>query len=427
VTTLPDTPKGRELEEFFAALLQTTGHYVEKNIEEPNILELDVAATDYEDGKPRLRLFEVKGTPPQLGDIFKLIGRMAYLGLDEGAFIATAAPRDRELSWFRQVCEKMRVQLILVPDLSIAPSLFEEAGFGQADALRHQIWRFSYWIERLFVDLVRELRIKSEPAGAAIDYYRLVNNEVFLTPDPVDKVAKLYAAYQEHPYLTSDIAQDLAPQGTTSSQLIGTALRSGEPRALAAGMYFEHRGRLSILRAATDYLVQGGAIDFSQGDKIRIDFRIVDLPQSFLRGLTWLGRQPRYWLFPVFWQNFLWAWGGLLPDDHREDVLAHIEDACGMERGDSARALQALDQLFPTERGWIRRLDIANYEFVLMTPFQFQGVGAFHQLMRAGLDQYRRYVPSGQYTAQHFASRHNAAAALVAEAAAAQRPDPAVG
>jgi hypothetical protein len=417
MTTLPDTPAGRELEEFFAALLQTTGHYVEKNIEERNILELDIAATNYQESEARLRLFEVKGTPPRLEDIFKFVGHMTYLGLREGAFIATAEPRDRELSWFQGVCQKTNVKLILVPDLSAAPEVFDAAGFGNADPLRHQIWRFSYWVERLFVKLLRDLRPQSPAAQAAIEYYRVVNSEVFLAKDPIDKLTRLYAAFQEHPHLTRDIADDLAAEREDADALIRSAWRTGRPRALPAAMYFEHRGRLSILKAATDYLVEGGHIRHS-GDRTTIDLRIADLPQSFLAGLTWLQQQPRYWLFPLFWQNFLWAWGGLLPLDHRDGVMTQIEAASGMNSGDGANAMAALDNLFPTNQGWIRTFeDFASYQFVLMTPFHFQGVGAFHQLSLAGLTEYDQYLPTGQYTAQHFAARHNAAAALVAEAA----------
>jgi hypothetical protein len=415
-TELPDTPAGRELEDFFAALLQSTGHYVEKNIEEPNILELDIVATDYRAGAARSRLFEVKGTNARLEDIFKLVGRMRYLGIQEGAFVTTGQPRDRETEWFRGVCERCNVRFVMVPAIPAAPQVFEEHAFGRAEALAHAVWRYSFWIERILVRTVRDMRRTVMAARAANDYHMLVNSGVFLTPDPVEKVAKLYAAYQEHPRLTAELAEEMAGDWERGQALLRQALLTSRHPALHAALYFEHRGRLSILKAAADYLLQGGPVDATDPNNIRVNFGLVDLPQTFLGGLDWLGSQPKYWLFPLFWQNYLWGWGGLLPDQHRERVLGDIATASGLSPAEAESALQALDHLFPIDGGWHRHFENADYQFVVLTPAPFQGLGAFHQLRRAGVETYHDYVPTGQYTESDFVRRHNATVALIESA-----------
>lgn len=411
---LPETPAGRELEDFFAALLQSTSHYVEKNIEERNILELDIVATDYRDGRARSRLFEVKGASARLEDVFKLIGRMRYLGVDNGAFITTEHPRDRETEWFKAVCERCDVKFVMVPDLAAAPEGFEAEGFGLAEPLTHAIWRYSFWLERSFVRTVRDMRPTVMAARAANDYYMLVNSGVFLTPDPVDKVAKLYAAYQEHPRLTEELAEEMAGSWEDGQALLRQALYTGRHPALHATLYFEHRGRLSILKAATDYLLEGGGVDTSDPNNLRVDFRLVDLPQTFLGGLEWLGQQKEYWLYPVFWQNYLWGWGGLLPDQHRDEVLGDVATASGLTLEEAEPALEVLDRLFPVAGEWHHHFPNADYRFVKLTPAPFQGLGAFHQLRRAGVDAYQNYVPTGRFTSSDFANRHNAAVNLLA-------------
>lgn len=330
MATLPTTPEGHELEEYFAALLQSTGHYVEKNIKEPNILELDIVATDYASLPPRSRLFEVKGTNARLEDIFKLVGHMRYLGIDEGAFVTTEKPKARDIEWFTGVCDRTNVTFVMVPDLAKAPKTFRESGFGRGDHLRQEIWRFSYWLERIYVNSVRDLRLENMTARAAINYYYLMNSGVFLTADIVDKVRKIYAAYQDHPTLMAELADEMAPPKSNGAALRTTALRSGAFTPLHATMYFEHRARLSLLKAAADYLLAGGDVDAADPDDITVDFGIADLPQSFLRSLGWLRSQMSYWLFPLFWQNFLWAWGGILPDEHRDEVLADVAAASGL-------------------------------------------------------------------------------------------------
>lgn len=169
-------------------------------------------------------------------------------------------------------------------------------------------------------------------------------------------------------------------------------------------MYFEHRGRLAILKAAADYLVAGGPVDASDPAEIRVDVRLADLPQTFLRGVDWLKAQPRYWLYPLFWQNFLWGWGGLLPDAHRDLVIADVAAASGLDAAEAEVALQALDRLFPVATQWHHHFSNADYQFVILTPAPFQGLGAFHQLRRSGQAEYRTYVATGQYTAADFAA-----------------------
>jgi hypothetical protein len=425
---LPKTPTGHELEEYFAALLQATGHYVWKNIEEPNILELDIVATDYREDKPRSRVFEVKGTEPELGEIFKLLGRMHYLGLDEGAFVATSAPRERDAEWFERVCKSIAIKFIVVDDLDKSDAVFDEHGFGRAKRLAHGMWRYSYWIERIYITALRQLRRERpdlEMPKAALRYYRLVNSGVFLTADATEKVGKIYEAYQEHPGLTAELADELSPSGDGRA-MTKEALNRGAHTVLQATWYLEHRARLSILKAATDYLIAGGPVSVpvrggvrKEGDKLVIDFGIVSLPDSFLRGLHWLSKQKQYTLYPLFWQNLLWGWGGVLPDQHRKWVLSEIARASGLDPSNAEIAITAMDQLFPVDNGWWRHFDNADYAFVMLTPFHFQGLGVFHQMVRFRAKTYPEYVTTGEYTARDFARRNNALVRLVTEASAA--------
>lgn len=417
---LPDQPSGHELEEFFAALLQGTGHYVEKNIEDPNILELDIVATSHRGGRSVSRVFEVKGTEPRLGDIFKLLGRMTYLSMPNGAFVCTVSPRDRERAWFDGVCNGTGIKFIVCDSLAEARSVFKDAGFGETDDLTHAVWRFSYWLERRFVDVLRALaRTDSPPpsSAAALEYYRLVNSGVFLTRDTLERVRKLYAAYQEHPRLTADLAEEMAVAGGgtegSGQDYLRSHLYTGSHVELDATMYLEHRGRLAILQAATDYLREGGAVRDLEGDTMVIDLGITALPRTFLQGMTWLQSQPSYSLFPVYWQNLLWGWGGLIPHQHRSTVEREISEVVGLEPSAATIAQQAMDQLFPISKGWFRSLDNAAYRFVTLTPWPMQGIGAFHQMARAGHTEHRSYVPDGQYTATDFVRRQNAAVQLL--------------
>ncbi|MFL5914900.1 MAG: hypothetical protein ACJ752_04590 [Gaiellaceae bacterium] len=411
---LADVPRGRELEDFVAAFLQSTGHFVEKNVEEANVLELDIVATTYGDGVAR-RLFEVKEGTAQFSDIFKVLGWMTYLGIERGAFVTARASEHKPTEFFRSRCEQVGMDFIVIDDLDSAASVFEAAGYGAVDETLHALWRYSMWVER---NLMRALRrfARDNPSmqapKEALNYYSLINNGVFLATDTVDRISKLYAAYQTHPRLTAGAARELnggAFDAETLGEepLIREALWYGRHLLLQVCMYLEHRARLSILKAAVDYLAEGGVVRDLGDGRIRIDFRAADLPQSFLNGFTKIGNQPRFELYPLFWQLFLWGWGGLLLSDRLPDDRAGLAAQSGLNEEDLDQALGAFDWLFPIDRGWIGQTPTAAYRFVKMMPWPFQGLGAWYRLMRAEVGGYEELLLRGQYTTSDLANRHN--------------------
>jgi hypothetical protein len=164
--------------------------------------------------------------------------------------------------------------------------------------------------------------------------------------------------------------------------------------------------RLSLLKAAVDYLAEGGPVVINEDGTIRVDFRITDLPRSFAEGLSWLGQQPSYRLYPTFWQTFLWGWGGMLVHDRLSDDYAGLEMQTGVPAAEIPTALSAFDALFPTG-GWLKPVGRTSYSVVSMMPHPFQGIGAWQRLLRAGAQDYPALGLTGQYTASDLAARHN--------------------
>ena len=105
-----------------------------------------------------------------------------------------------------------------------------------------------------------------EMARVAIDYYNLINSGVFLTPDPTDKVRKVYAAYPGHPGLAGELAAELAEH--TGGEPMNEALRMGVHPELHAALYLEHRARVTLLKSAVDYLQAGGPVRSAEAGRI---------------------------------------------------------------------------------------------------------------------------------------------------------------
>jgi hypothetical protein len=421
MATLPDVPRGKELEDFVAALLQCTGYFIEKNIEERNVLELDIVASTYDAKGPTRQLFEVKEGSAQFSDISKVLGWMKYLNIDRGAFVSAQAP-DKPLEFFVTRCEQVGMKFVLIGDHENAASIFAEAGFGAADPGLHSIWRFSLWVERNLLEGLRRFQHahpEMEAPLEALNYYRLINNGIFFTRDVVDRINLLYKAFQAHPHLTAAAAEELHGGtfdcGTIETQApqMQAAFRHGRHILLQACMYLEHRARLSLLKAAVDYLSEGGAVRENLDGTIRIDFRVASLPQTFLQGLSRLRSQPSYQKYPLFWQAFLWGWGGLIVVDREEDDLIGLSEQTGMSPDEARTALSAFDWLFPIPNGWLYQMPTAAYRLTKLVPWPFQGLGAWQRLVRSGQTEYSDLGLSGQYTGSDLANRHNSCVRLL--------------
>ena len=427
MASLPKAPKGKELEDFVAALLQCTGHFVEKNIQERDVLELDVAATRYDKAVPKDWVFEVKGDKWGFSEIFKLLGHMTYLQMEAGAFVTTAPPHDRDIAFYCDRCDSVNIKLLVVDDFETAADRFDSAGFGRADDLLREIWRYSFWVERCLIQHLRDSARASPTALApreALRYYGLINSGVFFTRNPTERVNKLYQAYQDHPVLTLGAAREMAGEAfdaCTSGQspLIGEALFKNEHPLLQACMYLEHRARLAILKGAVDYLCQEEGQEEPDKDNPMIDLSLVGLPSSFLQALSKMRGQPYFWLYPVFWQAFLWGWGGFILNDREGQEFKEMSLQTGLPTEHIPAALEAFDLLFPLPGGrlWLTSTNQASYRFVRMVPGPFRGIGAFQRLKKSGMEEYRDLKLGGQYTVHDMGTWHNAAARLLGDGA----------
>ena len=114
----------------------------------------------------------------------------------------------------------------------------------------------------------------------------------------------------------------------------------GTDLVIQASMYVEHRARLGILKAAVDYVYDhGGTVPW-------MDVDAISLPSSFLSGLKQLAQMPHYWLFPAFWQHFMWGWGGFILTDNKDAEYAALASESGLDVEDVPYALEAFDLLF---------------------------------------------------------------------------------
>ncbi|MFE7028817.1 hypothetical protein ACFU9Y_00795 [Streptomyces sp. NPDC057621] len=420
VVTVPDIPgAGEELEDYTAALFQASGHFVEKQIVESDpadVLELDIVTTDYTHAEAVRRLTEVKGGRWGYTHLFKVLGLMQYLKIQQGAFFHTRWD-DRETAPGRMT--PLGLDVVCFDDFETAPKHFEEKGFGTfVEPKLINLWRHSYGVERRLVKLIHE-RAKEgdEGAKAAKTYHRQINNGTFFARAPEESLAMLYEAYGEHPKLTLGYAHELdggtfdAQSPPFDSTSYKGMLRKGKYPELQACTYFEHRARLSILKAAVDYVLahpepQSGTTEDGKQWFTFQGLTYDALPATFHSGMAWLREQPNFRLYPTFWQQLLWGWGGFYLDDREEKEFEWMAKLSGIPIDEIPTALEAFDHFFPISDGWFVTAGQTDMHMVKMVPWIFQGLGAHLRRAQYGSD-FSKLDPSSQFTRGDLVKRIN--------------------
>ena len=414
---LAESPgSGRELEDYVAGLFQAAGYFVERGIHErafTDVLELDVVATRYDGPAPTSVLVEAKGGHWGFPDLFKVVGWMRYLGIEHGGFFIARDNTPRDVPRVHDKVAPLGIPLVDLADFRDSHRRFEAGGFGSiSDLFLPDLWRYSFWVERALLDRLRALKRGSPrllgPA-AALGYHDLIHDHVFFIKERSERLALLYKAYRDHPKLSLALAGELggSPFAPSSppphSAILAQALHEGRHPPVQASFYIEHRGRLSILKAAIDLFCHDGEAPSPT------------LPATFRDGLRLLRTRQSFRRYALLWQVFLWGFGGFYLADRAEQEFTWLSEQTGVPLREIPTALCAFDDLFPMRgSSWLVPLRGTSIVAAKMVPNAFRGIGAMQRLKRYGAPHYRE-LGYRNTTSRQLVDWHNSTVCLLAE------------
>jgi len=394
IAKLPELPKNEEFEECVSAFFQADKKFIERNIDNPSTLELDIIATEYNNSEvPSSILIEAKSGKWELKDIFKTKGWMEYLGFKCGAFVVSE--KHRSLEKAKAVGEKLAINISLLENTkqpeNCLTELVDTSNISKVDIV---IWRFAYWLERIFLRYMKESK-KTTPYKryiAMLDYHDQINNGTFFSPDTVSSIHLLYEAYKKYPNLSAKCGNEMngsdfeTEYDEIPNDIYRATFYNAEFNDIQISTYLEQKAKLAILTNLIDYKLYelnnqydkaGGKLTFAFGDQeARID--LVDaLPETFKRGLEEISQHTYFYRYPVFWQWFLWAFGGFYLTDYKDKEFELMSEKTGVPVDHIDDALASYDILFPMENGkWLINLYNSNIVGLFMFPLPFAGIGA---------------------------------------------------
>ncbi|MFH2070977.1 MAG: hypothetical protein ABIJ11_07240 [Elusimicrobiota bacterium] len=404
---LPKIPKDKEFEEYVSAFFQCSGYYIERNIIERQIeevLELDIIITNYNINPPEIRLLEVKSGNWGFPDIFKIKGWMVYLNISKGILI-TSKEKDN-IEFIKKKTNSLSIDLAIIPNLNESKdklsNIINSSNINDVDI---ECWRFSYWVERNLLERLNHKK-KCQPDKKYLrvleDCYFKVNSRIFFTEYIISKVNQLYTLFQDYPLLSARSGNELMGGcfddeiDVLPKELYEETYYSCMYNDIQISTFIEHRTRLAILKNAIDYKLYKMVGDKNRTQDFYIKFLGVKLPSSgflpnsFMSGLEKISKDKFFHKYSIFWQWFMWMFGGFILEDYKNKDFEILSEKTGIPIDEIPNALDSYQKLFPQDDGWfIDLFPNSNIKIMKMFPVPFMGIGA----------NYRRelYTESKQY------------------------------
>src|SRR3989339_247361 len=426
--TLPEMPKGKELEEFISAAFQCAGYYVERNIIQRDIeeiLELDIIATYYGMPTPKIKLIEVKSGGWGFSDLFKVNGWMNYLNIQEGVFIKSQEKRYAD--FYIKKAKKLNIDLVSIPKIEeyqqklsalVDTTVIKDEDFN--------IWRFSYWVERNMMSRLTHKK-KTLPDRKCfsdlMDYYFEINSGIFFTENIIGQISQLFSTFQKFNRISArcgnelignkyEDACEIIPPSIFQETFFGCKYND-----IQTATFIEHKARITLLKTIIDYTIyEKAGITEKIDSTLKINglnpgLTLLDLlPGNILKALSEITTHKYYYRYPVFWQWFMYFFGGFILKDYENEEYKHLSEKTGIPVEEIPNAFHAYDILFPVDNGWFRDLSLKsgpNIKVMTMFPIPFMGVGANYRRFIYGNGKYEELKLTGEYTLHELAKWHN--------------------
>ena len=85
-----------------------------------------------------------------------------------------------------------------------------------------------------------------------------------------------------------------------------------------------------------------------------------------------------FYLYPVFWQWFLWLFGGFYVEELKAEEFQLLSKKTGIPIDEIENALSAFDIIFPTKDGWF--VSVSKFKTLKLFPVCFTGFGILYRV-----------------------------------------------
>lgn len=401
--SLNSLPTDLDYEDFISAHLLLGGYTLDRSIHEKvegagEIFEVDIITHQYEEKADKRRLVEIKSKGWDLNDVFKIGGRLRYLGVESGAFVVQQKIDEKKFA-SRQTSMRNRMDVSLIYAGKKAPEdtkldlteLYDDFGIAeikQDDGMLESI-RFSYIAERCMRSRVSQQKKAEQKAGleSLWDFSNAIQDISFYDDDPVQRLHRTFELFKEYNHLSARLDYELlhgsfpdvdAVTQFESERVKGYLLNQNDYLPVNYSLYLEHRLRMYIIQSCVEYLVMPKEY---QGafDKFLKDMSYNALSSNITLGIEYLATKcANYRQYPLLWQLFTYMMGGFILTDHFDDEIELLGSLSGVPKEEVSNCFTVYDILFPLPPGvsWLRDITFTHIKRLNFMPAPLMGIGA---------------------------------------------------
>ena len=398
---LPKIPKDCYYEDYVAALINAGGYYLQRsihrNINGVELLELDVVATKIGKEGVRSTVIEIKSGGWGIKDIFKVYGWLNFLSIANarGALIVQKGEQDLDFNTIKETAEQM--QIMLVPNSQNSDSTLDNSSLKEVFGINFEnihksviaAFRYSFALERVMLNYIRSYTDQNpqfQIPSKVYRYLRNLNDVSFTHRDPINRLNFLSSISTEHSYIAAILHKEIKGEGIVGAEEkpnFGDDYMSicfpEDPNIspVYVALHASLMNKLYVLEGIVEYV----SIPENQGqDKLQgllDNLRYSSLNSNIKEAIEELKRREYYYLYPYFWQVFIYVFGGFILLDKKEEEYSLLSKLTGIPIELVEETIYFWDILFPINKGWFSN-PINRYSNILylkMAPAPLCGIG----------------------------------------------------
>ena len=389
---LPLIPKDYAYEDYVSSVLNAGGYYLERGIhkrEKSDILELDIVTNKFTDTGVEKTISEIKSGGWGFPVIFKVRGWLDYLGFKKASFVVQKPDPNQDL--YNKVSSQLEISMIVTEENNGKLSYNQIKDVYAINRTAHEEafvenFRFSYALERKLIENI----YATAKSNKKLDGFQVLKkylfelcDNIFFEPLPSGRVSKTFNLFLEHRHITARL--DRESEDTPYSSMLDENMTISttsfqklfydhkDKHKLYGALYVEMLNRLHVLKHCVEDLLQPEPERSVVRFLTNLNHSV--LPSNIKDAMDKFREQTYFYLYPYFWQVFIFLFGGFLLEDKKEDEYNLLAEISGIPIGEIDNALSAFDVLFPIEGGWMRKIDYTSIKLLKFMPSPFCGIG----------------------------------------------------
>lgn len=389
---LPLIPKDFAYEDYVASVLNAGGYYLERSIhkrERNEILELDIVTNKFTAAGVEKTISEIKSGGWGFPDIFKVRGWLDYLKLEKASFVVQKPAPNQDV--YNNVASQLAISMVVTEETN---GKLNYKQIQDAYAINHtqhedvfvESLRFSYALERKLIDFISA----TAKANKNIEGYQVLKrylfdlcDNTFFEPLPSGRISKTFNLFIEHRHITArlDYESEDVPYSSITDEKISISKSSfqelfyehKDKNRLYGALYVEMLNRLHVLKHCIEDILQPEA----KKEVVRFlaNLNHAVLPSNIKDAMTEFKKHPYFYLYPYFWQVFIFLFGGFILEDKKKEEYQLLSEISSIPEIEIDNALSAFDILFPIEGGWMKGVNSTSIKLLKFMPSPFCGIG----------------------------------------------------